>query len=499
MKFRKGFIALIMSFVVVLQFISVSTIPAFAHNSMLDVDYDNCQAVLSGDGIDEVWYILEQSSQVSHISHEVHTIKYYFEEYCPGTNITWVPEGKSSLVGEEIKNAYANSMKKWNSVYFYSCNQDGTITKNKLIDIVEGTASDHNLTIYPITGYDGTMAMTGAAAISDELIVETGNPTHTHYSDWVMLVNIDYFYPHAQLTSAVVDFIKDRNGAHELGHVLGLVDVDLLDDAYEHICGSNLDDEHHYELLMGYGKDMLNRSSDITYKDIAGVAITRGFHTDSDHKWLNCGVQSNGKYKLLCSICNGIIEVSSLSGYTYKTYGACGNNHNLSDGNMMAVASYGTKDYYKCEYCRYVAPFDSNVTQNYTKTNYNSSLHKCVNNVNGLEYTFYEEHMRDTYVYVDKFNHIRKCSCGTGAQTEKHTISASDVTGGGNFAPCMGCGYLLDLRDDNYNTIASITQVSINGSYILPSGIVVLVDEDIQAYLDGTLVFYHPDNIPATQ
>ena len=63
----------------------------------------------------------------------------------------------------------------------------------------------------------------------------------------------------------------------------------------------------------------------------------------------------------------------------------------------------------------------------------------------------------------------------------------------------MECGYFLDLRDDHFNSIASITQVSINGSYILPSGIVVLVDEDIQAYLDGTLVFYHPDNIPTTQ
>ena len=58
MKFRKGFIALIMSFVVVLQFITVSTIPTFAHNSMLDVDYDNCQKDLNGDGINEMWYIL---------------------------------------------------------------------------------------------------------------------------------------------------------------------------------------------------------------------------------------------------------------------------------------------------------------------------------------------------------------------------------------------------------------------------------------------------------
>jgi hypothetical protein len=64
----------------------------------------------------------------------------------------------------------------------------------------------------------------------------------------------------------------------------------------------------------------------------------------------------------------------------------------------------------------------------------------------------------------------------------------------------MGCGYLVDLRDDYYNSIMSIiTQVSTNGSYILSNGIVVLVDEDVQAYLDGILKFYRPDNVPATQ
>ena len=64
----------------------------------------------------------------------------------------------------------------------------------------------------------------------------------------------------------------------------------------------------------------------------------------------------------------------------------------------------------------------------------------------------------------------------------------------------MGCRAMLDLSDDVASDLMSvITQVSANGSYILPSGIVVLVDEDIQAYLDGTLVFYRPENSPTTQ
>ena len=42
-----------------------------------------------------------------------------------------------------------------------------------------------------------------------------------------------------------------------------------------------------------------------------------------------------------------------------------------------------------------------------------------------------------------------------------------------------------------------VNRVSVNGSYILPSGIVVLVEEDVEAYFAGTLVFYEKENLPA--
>ena len=36
--------------------------------------------------------------------------------------------------------------------------------------------------------------------------------------------------------------------------------------------------------------------------------------------------------------------------------------------------------------------------------------------------------------------------------------------------------------------------MEVNGSYILKNGIVVLVDSDIEAYLNGTLVFYNQND-----
>ena len=47
--------------------------------------------------------------------------------------------------------------------------------------------------------------------------------------------------------------------------------------------------------------------------------------------------------------------------------------------------------------------------------------------------------------------------------------------------------------------IQNIQKVTLNSSYILPNGIIVLVDEDIEAYLNGTLVFYDRGNVPQVQ
>ena len=83
-----------------------------------------------------------------------------------------------------------------------------------------------------------------------------------------------------------------------------------------------------------------------------------------------------------------------------------------------------------------------------------------------------------------------------------HTILQSEIVNG-RYAECIGCHHLLDLNSDmalvgGINS-ASVTQVSVNGSYILPSGIIVLVDEDLDAYLNGTLVFYDKDKVPVLQ
>ena len=64
----------------------------------------------------------------------------------------------------------------------------------------------------------------------------------------------------------------------------------------------------------------------------------------------------------------------------------------------------------------------------------------------------------------------------------------------------MYCGAVILLGSDIVPVDPfSLTKVTLNGSYILPNGIIVLVDEDIEAYENGTLVFYDKDKLPQTQ
>lgn len=108
-------------------------------------------------------------------------------------------------------------------------------------------------------------------------------------------------------------------------------------------------------------------------------------------------------------------------------------------------------------------------------------------------------HSYDWWTYYTNTTHIESCCCGLkGTATAVHSIKASQVVD--NKADCLGCGHMLDLRYDMaISTPDSAAKVSVNGSYILPSGIIVLVDEDVEAYLNGTLVFYDKDDLPVTQ
>ena len=450
-------------------------ISIFAHDYVLNVNYDSCVAetilsdghyeTLVEEGLDETWYCLTSNTFLKHIPDEINTIKYYFAD--SSGNYTWTTD-VSEEVAKEIKNAFVNSMKKWNNIYCYSYSEDGTKSVRKIIDIVEGSKDDYNIIIYP-----AILDAIASTNIKDDGVY---NPDiedysevgvhHKHYDKWVMYVNVRSFYKDNEL----VESVAERTGAHEMGHVLGLFDVDVE-------CNFPLNDNHHQELLMGYGD---NASTDPAYKDIAGVSITRGFHTDADHIWM-LRTNDSGTKDVICALCNGVrfdieTDLEVIDGtyyYEYKEvsiYGSCNGEHTIvGNNNMLLVATDTVRDFYKCLCCKYIA-----------------------------------EVVHDAHEYTEWKNysttkHIEVCSlCGqTGTITSAHVAKTTGALIGKGV--CIYCGAPLDLYNNGFPSIMSITKYSINGSYILPNGIIVLVDEDIEAYENGTLVFYDKNNLPQAQ
>ena len=469
---------------VAILIIIVLNISVKAHIDILDVTYDNCITDL-GDGVDEKWYDLIWFDSVSrtsishHIPSNIETIKYFIED---DSDLDWTNE-----IGEhknEILAALNAGIQMWNDVYFYDM-ESGITIKKKIITLIEGTENDNNIIIREETSDYLGYTLPDFSSITLETNVN-GEYLHKHYSDWEIFINVEEIL---RRSNNDYTFIS-RNIAHEIGHILGLCDVDQNEN-------SNSNDWHHEEILMGYAENgnLLSRQQNITYKDLAGVAITRGFHTDEDHQWLNMGLQHDGTYKFVCSICNGVVFDAQYYNYLFHEYGSCNGNHTLLSNNMMAVGCKGDKDYIKCKYCRYVAPLEDMVTQNYTYQSVDSLTHRIINNVNGLNYMITEAH-NFAYLNYSTTQHKSTCTCGKIVY-ERHSITEADYTDGDNIAICIQCRRIVNLNDGMFPVLPlSRTKYSINGSYILPNGIVVLVDEDIQSYLNNTLIFYEEEELP---
>ena len=98
------------------------------------------------------------------------------------------------------------------------------------------------------------------------------------------------------------------------------------------------------------------------------------------------------------------------------------------------------------------------------------------------------------HVANNAINHNSYCRCGEYV-VKVHAVKNQT---GLLKAPCVDCGYLLNLGGD-IGQIQSVLKLSANGSKMLSTGILILVNEDIEAYLNGTLVFYnYGDNVSSS-
>ena len=104
----------------------------------------------------------------------------------------------------------------------------------------------------------------------------------------------------------------------------------------------------------------------------------------------------------------------------------------------------------------------------------------------------YAYHNIYSYVWRDFTFHDEMCTfCGANPAT--HVVSINEFKKKPpKFYTCMICGGPASAYTPFYGK-SDLLPHTINGSLLLPNGIIILVDEDIEAYLDGTLIFLNDD------
>lgn len=361
-----------------LFYVSVFHMTTFAHPNILDVTYDMCQPAQNQEGEGELWYLLYrpllECKEYFHLGEDMPVIRYYVLDHAKDNlDYTWTTD-VSKEIADEIQDAFIKSLCKWNDVFFYTYDQEGHRTKRPLITIEEGTKENYNLLICPIDATAPYVAST--APLGEGIKIDTPTPylRHIHYEQWYMNVNLHYFYHNQDVTDQDAFIHKERTGMHELGHVLGLRDMDAYCASYQ----------HHEELLMGYGNGA-NCQLGATYQDIAGIAITRGLHTDEDHIWMK-RVNRDHTIDLICTICNGIMKNVKTAENSIIDYQSC-NHYGGDTSHMLLVASFGHLDYFKCQRCRHIDTIEWIETD---EIHQNNSRIKDVSIINALSKMYYK-------------------------------------------------------------------------------------------------------------
>ena len=101
---------------------------------------------------------------------------------------------------------------------------------------------------------------------------------------------------------------------------------------------------------------------------------------------------------------------------------------------------------------------------------------------------YYKRHSFHSYTLnferFDYTKHYATCECGQVSKLS-HVVAAN--SSGTMYKTCLLCGGQVRVGIIHYSR--SNVKYSLNGSYILPNGVIVLVEEDIDKYFNGELIF----------
>ena len=173
----------------------------------------------------------------------------------------------------------------------------------------------------------------------------------------------------------------------------------------------------------------------------------------------------SGRYYSLYST-DDLFKISGLSD-VYDSYFYNQENHTHSF-EYMKYNSHSHKKYCNCGY----------LTSEY----HNYKNHNCIY---CNQYTPVHDYSY-SYKWINDTKHRETCSCGLTRERAHAVASGSDR--------CIQCGGKVKIGIIGPGLMSNIIKwYSKNGSYILPNGVIVLVDSDIKDYLHNNLKFTNKD------
>lgn len=182
------------------------------------------------------------------------------------------------------------------------------------------------------------------------------------------------------------------------------------------------------------------------------------------------------------------LNINYIKTYSFEITGDYYLEVNLFKGPMQEVSINNATVYengvYKVAFNYFAQPEKYYLRVTYENSSCSGTIYTQITNTHVHSYT-------DSYFWYDYTKHQSRCICN-GSIFGPHVVSASMFFRGNQYATCLLCFGpasfgVLPLSLNNLPT-------SHNGSVILPNGVIVLVDEDIQSYLNGTLVFSNPNS-----
>lgn len=266
--------------------------------------------------------------------------------------------------------------------------------------------------------------------------------------------------------------------AHELGHVIGLADLDAYNANNDYPCEFS-------HVLMGYNRQFVINPTD---SDIKGAAVILGIHKNSHHVFNQYGIfhipgggmpgnqyyiENPTTHRKICSLCDGY----QLAPHSYTKTSVDSSSHvdkcsqcSYTNQNTSAAHSIVDATCTKakgCTQCNYVegAPLEHKLTSSTCTeasscsrcglyvgpalghsygppTKCNSSVHiqTCTNGCNAPKYT---SHSFNSWTNTDNTTHTRSCVCSE-IQTGTHSGTGSWTSDTGSFhrRSCSTCsGY----------------------------------------------------------